>query len=193
MMTVVLALGALLAWPRGDIDRWARGSVGEVATAALLERLPSRRWVVLHDLRLPGSRANVDHLVIGPSGVWVVDTKAYRSPLKAGWRKVRVGGEPLSTSAVRWEAETVAALLGVAVRPLVAVHGTGLPRRGRRCGGVWVVPAGRAVRRLRRGWLMRPVMGPSEIEKVVRNASAALLPYVNDQAERSAGTEVRSN
>jgi hypothetical protein len=41
--------------------------------------------------------------------------------------------------------------LGVTVRPIVAVHGTGLRRRGGRAGGVRVVPADRVDRRLRRG------------------------------------------
>ncbi len=33
--------------------------------------------LVLHDRRLPGSRANIDHLVITASRVWVIDTKRY--------------------------------------------------------------------------------------------------------------------
>ena len=86
-----LALGtggaAMVLWPRYDPSRWARGAAGELATAALLEHLPGRQWVVLHDLALPGSRANVDHLVIGPTGVWVVDTKAYRARLDVRWRQ----------------------------------------------------------------------------------------------------------
>ena len=140
-----LALGtggaAMVLWPRYDPSRWARGAAGELATAALLEHLPGRQWVVLHDLALPGSRANVDHLVIGPTGVWVVDTKAYRARLEVRWRNVLVGSVPLSTAAVRWEAERVSSVLGVEARPIVAVHASGLPRRGRRCGGVRVLPA----------------------------------------------------
>jgi hypothetical protein len=31
--------------------------------------------IVLHDLRVPGSRANIDHVVVAPSGVWVVDSE----------------------------------------------------------------------------------------------------------------------
>ena len=80
---------------------------------------------MLHDLALPGTRANVDHLVIGPTGVWVVDTKAYRARLDVRWRKVLVGGVPLSTAAVRWEAERVSEVLGVKARPVVAVHAQG--------------------------------------------------------------------
>jgi hypothetical protein len=165
-----LALGAggaaLVLWPSRDPNRWARGAAGELATAALLEHLPGRHWVVLHDLGLPGSRANVDHLVIGPTGVWVVDTKAYRARLEARWRKVLVGNVPLSTAAVRWEAERVSGVLGVKARPIVAVHGRGLPRRGTRCEGVRVVPATRLVRRLGRGRRLRPSLTGHQVEEL---------------------------
>ena len=42
---------------------------------------------VLHDLRVPGSRANIDHLCVGPGGVTVVDSKNY-----AGKVRKRSGG-----------------------------------------------------------------------------------------------------
>ena len=58
-------------------------------------RLPARRWVGSARPRIPGSRANLDHLVIGPSGVWVVDTKATRSRVRAGWGHVRFGDRRL--------------------------------------------------------------------------------------------------
>jgi Nuclease-related domain len=38
--------------------------------------------VVLHDLAVPGSRANIDHLVIKPGGVFVIDSKQYRERLQ---------------------------------------------------------------------------------------------------------------
>jgi hypothetical protein len=54
---------------------WEQGAVGEVAVAAALAALPAG-WVVLHDLAWPGrQRANLDHVVIGPGGVFVVDAK----------------------------------------------------------------------------------------------------------------------
>jgi hypothetical protein len=47
-------------------------------------------FVVFHDLHVPGSPANIDHLVVGPTGVFVVDSKAYTGTLTAGgdtlWR-----------------------------------------------------------------------------------------------------------
>lgn len=54
---------------------WEQGAEGEVAVARALEALPDG-WVVLHDLAWPGrQRANLDHVVIGPGGVFVVDAK----------------------------------------------------------------------------------------------------------------------
>src|SRR5947209_146921 len=75
---------------------------------ARLERLPRRRWAVWHDLPVPGSRANIDHLVVGPTGVWVVDTKTTRAEVRSGWRSVRLGDRRLDVAPTRWEAEVVA-------------------------------------------------------------------------------------
>jgi hypothetical protein len=45
-----------------------RGAAGERRTARLLSPLERQGWAVLHDLAVHGSRANLDHLVIGPVG-----------------------------------------------------------------------------------------------------------------------------
>lgn len=149
----VAALGAALA----DPGRWERGAAGERSTAAELDRLASRRWRVWHDLRVPYSRANIDHLVVGRTGVWVIDTKTTRAAVTAGWRGVRFGGRRFDPAALRWEAEQVGELLAeetggpVPVRRLVVVHGSGLRAKGGRAGGVRVLPPEALVARLRRG------------------------------------------
>jgi hypothetical protein len=171
---ICAALAGLLVWPRSDPSRWARGAAGEMVTAALLEKLPRRRWVVLHDLALPGSHANVDHLVIGPTGVWVVDTKAYRGRVVARRRQVLVAGAPIKTGPVCWEAEVVSGVLGVGARPVIAVHARGLPRRGRRVSGVRVLPAGRLVGRLRRGQHMWPRLGRRGVRELAQLAEQSL-------------------
>ncbi len=57
-------------------ELWERGAEGERHTAAVLDTLPKGEWTVFHDLRWPGRRfANVDHVVVGPPGVFVIDTK----------------------------------------------------------------------------------------------------------------------
>lgn len=62
-------------------ERWQRGAAGERATAALLEPLALAGWVVLHDRRVPGMVANIDHLVAGTSTLWVLDTKVWRGDI----------------------------------------------------------------------------------------------------------------
>jgi hypothetical protein len=62
--------------------RLATRGGGERRTARLLGPLKQHGWAILHDLAVPGSRANIDHLVIGPGGVFVVDSKQYRGRLR---------------------------------------------------------------------------------------------------------------
>ena len=85
---VVGVLAALAAgWglrfrPSPDASAWRRGAAGERRTARLLGPLERQGWAVLHDLALPGSPANLDHLMIGPGGVFVIDSKYYRGRLQ---------------------------------------------------------------------------------------------------------------
>jgi Nuclease-related domain len=169
-------LWALLTWPRDDPARWLRGSAGERATAALLAELPRRGWAVLHDRALPHSRANIDHLVIGSSGVWLVDTKTYRAPLSIRRGRVWAGDYVVPTDAVAWEAEQVADLLDTDVTAVVAVHGAGLRRRGKRCQGVLIVPADRLRRRLRRPGRRRQLTR-AQVVDLGRRASEVLPEY----------------
>lgn len=56
---------------------WERGAVGEELMARRLADLPDT-FRVLHDRRIPGTRANIDHIAIGPSGIGVIDAKRYK-------------------------------------------------------------------------------------------------------------------
>ncbi len=56
---------------------WKRGSIGETKVAKTMAMLDRDDIVVLHDRGVPGTRGNIDHLVICPAGVLVVDTKRY--------------------------------------------------------------------------------------------------------------------
>jgi hypothetical protein len=70
-----------------------RGADGEVATALALLALPADRWTVLHDLRWPGRRfANIDHLVVGPPGVFVIDSKNWSGRLTVRDNVLRQNG-----------------------------------------------------------------------------------------------------
>jgi hypothetical protein len=57
---------------------WAVGAHGEELLAKRLDRLCDQGVLVLHDRRIPGTHANIDHIAVGPSGVFVIDAKRYK-------------------------------------------------------------------------------------------------------------------
>jgi hypothetical protein len=53
---------------------WGIGAVGEEKLGAFLNTLDDDRSLfVLHDRRIPGSRANIDHIVVSAGQVFVID------------------------------------------------------------------------------------------------------------------------
>jgi hypothetical protein len=60
---------------------WARGKQGEVSVADVLGSLP-HDYVLLNDLMLPERGGNVDHFLIGPNGLFVIETKNYSGYVK---------------------------------------------------------------------------------------------------------------
>ena len=57
---------------------WDVGAIGEERLGQGLDRNASDRVRVLHDRRIPRSTANIDHLAVTASGVYVIDAKKYR-------------------------------------------------------------------------------------------------------------------
>lgn len=96
-------------------ELWERGADGEVQVARALDALPEG-WVVLHDLAWPGRpRANLDHVVVGPGGVFVVDAKNWSG-------RVEVRDDVLLQNGRRREpAVASAAEAAIAVRGVVPV------------------------------------------------------------------------
>jgi hypothetical protein len=66
--------------PRQTTTAWKTGAEGEERVAEVLAGVPGIE--VLHDRQVPGSRANIDHLAVGPAGVFVIDAKKYGSSKK---------------------------------------------------------------------------------------------------------------
>ncbi|WP_377273995.1 nuclease-related domain-containing protein [Peterkaempfera sp. SMS 1(5)a] len=106
------------------------GIAGEVFVGQALGRLPSDSWRVLHGVQWP-SGSDIDHLVIGPPGVFTVNSKHHAdASVWVGDAMLRVDGR--STDYLRSsmnEARRVARLLlkrcgwAVPVRPVIAVVG----------------------------------------------------------------------
>jgi hypothetical protein len=169
---VVGGLAALAAgWelrfrPSPAARAWRRGAAGERRTARLLSPLERHGWAVLHNLAVPGSEANLDHLVIGPGGVFVIDSKQHRGRLQLD-RSGRLwhGRYPLAPilQAVSFEADQAAQVLpdpGVVVLPVVAVHGVQVPWGKVVTQGVPVVSARRLPSLLRQ---LPAVLGPERV------------------------------
>jgi nuclease-like protein len=133
-----LAVAALVGWrlrfrPSSQARAWQRGAKGERQTARLLDRLGRDGYVIFHDLAMPHSPANLDHLVVGPSGVFVIDSKAWTGQVHQSsdgltWHNHYRLDRTLAT--IRWQAETLGRLLGVPVAPLVCVHGAHIQHGG---------------------------------------------------------------
>ena len=111
-------IAVALSTERTSTTVWSTGADGEARVGARLDGIASDDIRVLHDRRIRGSRANIDHLVVTPSGVWVIDTKKYSgSPslrveggiLRPRVEKLMVGGRDKSrlVDGVLWQVECV--------------------------------------------------------------------------------------
>ena len=64
-----------------------QGAVARRATNEALTLLPAESWTVIHDVRWPGHKYdNVDHVVVGPPGVFVIDSKNWLFDSDTRWR-----------------------------------------------------------------------------------------------------------
>jgi hypothetical protein len=166
LLAAVAAGWGLRFRPSPAARAWRRGAVGERRTARRLAALERHGWAVLHDLAIPRSQANIDHLVIGPGGVFVIDSKQYRGRLRLDpLGRLWYGRYPLASAlrAVSFEADQAAQVLpdpGVAVVPIVAVHGVKIPWGKVVMDGVPVVPARRLPSMLRQ---FPGVLGPERV------------------------------
>lgn len=57
---------------------WAAGARGEELLGRRLDGLASRRVRALHDRRIARTKANIDHIAVGPAGVFITDAKRYK-------------------------------------------------------------------------------------------------------------------
>jgi Nuclease-related domain len=165
-----LAVAAMVGWrlrfrPSEQARTWQCGAQGERHTARLLRRLARDGYVVFHDLAVPGSDANVDHLVIGPTGVFVIDSKQWTGQVGQGadglaWHNHYPLDRTLET--VRWEAQQVSRVLGSRAAALLCVRGAHVQGGGLHAQGVAIVPP----------HLLRSALG---YDRVLSDADVALL------------------
>ena len=84
---------------KASFRRWRNrviGKRGEEAVAHVLKAL-SNDYALLNDLTLPSSRGNVDHLLIGPNGLFAIETKNYSGTVKCDGDRWFVGRRAINS------------------------------------------------------------------------------------------------
>jgi hypothetical protein len=116
VIAAVIVTAAAMFAQRASTVAWRTGAIGEQRTGELLGPLEAEGFRVIHDRLIPGSRANIDHIVVGPPGVFVVETKNYERRLS------RARKEKFAAQAKREAAAVATVVSPVPVTPLVCVH-----------------------------------------------------------------------
>jgi hypothetical protein len=111
-----------------DARSWYRGALGEIHVAKVLKNL-GPGWTVLHAVPVGSGTSDIDHVLIGPGGVFTVNTKNHSG------QRIWVGGDQLLVNGhrtnhirdARYEARRAARLLSpadgqpVVVMPIIAI------------------------------------------------------------------------
>ncbi|GLX97787.1 nuclease-related domain-containing protein [Herbidospora sp. NBRC 101105] len=131
---------AFIAWRSHERTAVWRGKRrGEVRTGRLLRAMLRRRGYHVMDGRAVPGKASVDHLIIGPGGLWIVDNEAY-SPdtIVAKHGKRLFFDEKYGTSVAKGligAATDLAQVLSketgiqVTISPVLALHGCTIANR----------------------------------------------------------------
>jgi Nuclease-related domain len=148
------------------VERTDRGAIAEEQVGALLDSLPRERWRVAHDVTL--GRGNVDHIVIGPPGVFTIETKSHPGPVRA----TRVHGATLAQAQA--QARAISFVTGAEAQPLLVFSRAWVDRPGVRRKGVRVLPA-----RMLLGYLRKQptVLTKADIDAAHRALADALLEH----------------
>jgi hypothetical protein len=107
---------------------WKKGATGERIVGLQLRRLDRTTWHVFHDVPVGSRGANIDHVVIGPAGVFTVNTKHRKGRVVVTPRSLTVEGYrtdylPKSVQEARRAADLLTRASGryVLVRPVLAM------------------------------------------------------------------------
>lgn len=137
----------------GTVAWWRDRAIGCWETAAALKPLEALGWTVLHDRAVPGTATVADHLLIGPSGIWVVTSERTRGSLRSvngrWWYTGRLGHlvEEVGTARAALLGRNVVDTLSDAARhagldgvhQVLAVWGADVPNEGIVADDVFVI------------------------------------------------------
>jgi hypothetical protein len=148
------------------VERHDRGATGEEQVGTLLDELGGKGWRAIHDASL--GHGNVDHILIGPAGVFTVETKSHPGPV----RVARIHGATLSQAQAQRKA--IERVTGLEVEPLVVYSRAWVDRPLARRKGVRVLPA-----RMLAGYLDRraAMLSPKQVRGAHEQVAAALREH----------------
>ncbi len=156
--------------PAEVANRWQQGADGERATADALMKLPST-YRIIHGLKVGAGKGDIDHLVVGPTGVWVIDSKNDAGEFTAGNGTLWKGKYPISQKVESVEAQARYArfALGVDANPVLCFVQAKLPRPAQMVGRVRVVELDALAQHIMAG---QTLMLPQHIEGTVGRVGA---------------------
>jgi hypothetical protein len=154
---------AILRFAIPVVERLDQGATGEELVGGLLDELSHSGWHVMHDAVL-GS-GNVDHIAVGPAGVFTFETKSSPKPVRV--RRLH-GAIIRQAQAQRDRVERVA---GVRAEPFVVFSQAWVDSPGTRRKGVRVVPARMLLTHLRQ---RPPALSPEQVSEIQRRLHATL-------------------
>ena len=166
-----------------SVPAWRRTSVAERRTEQQLRKLERNGYRTLHARAIPGSEAQIDHLVVGPTGVYAVDSEKWdkRLPVRVQMGKKLFHGpfdmKPRITEA-KWEASQASELITkafgreISVVPSLAIYGPPVPWKIMTIRGVDVYQGDRA-----RKWITKRerALTDGEIDRIY-DIAAQVLP-----------------
>lgn len=163
----LVAIGAFLAGGKSvdrDIGRLRRGAEGEEVVGRILEEMSADGWHVIHDVTF--GRGNIDHIAIGPGGVFAVETKSHGGKLSVD----RL--DPKMLSQAYAEKKTLEKVSGLEVRPLLVFSRAYLIERPPlQRQGVTILPARMLPHFFSR---QRPTMSTQEAQQVHDHLAVAV-------------------
>jgi Nuclease-related domain len=146
------------------VERRDRGASAEEHVGSLLEQLPASSWYVIHDASF--GRGNIDHILIGPAGLFTVETKSHPGPVRVG----RVHGATIRQAQAQRDA--IEHVMAMRVEPLLVFSRAWVDRPLARRKGVRVLPARVLIAHLRK---RKEVLSPEQVEQAHERLRQALL------------------
>lgn len=107
---VAVAAAVLLAWGDRRLGNFLKGAKGEEWVAHELAFL-SADYAVFNGLRFRGGKQNFDHIIVGPAGVFVVETKNWRGSVEFREGRLYAGGREPSRPPLRQVKDATAELV----------------------------------------------------------------------------------